>query len=193
MRIFSLRSAVLPLLPLAGFIFSSPAAHAQAVTGANRFYTVSTFAGYGEASTDYGPSGSDFIVGGDITRHLRLLSPSLELRYTHASNSAVTESTLGGGLKIERSYNRFVPYATVLVGHGNISLPLVGNYSHDDSVVLGGGGGVDFHLTRSFLMKVDAQYQHWNLGTNSVTLTPMMVSVGITHVLPIGAGHMSSR
>ena len=193
MRNFFRRPAKFLLLALAGVLLSSPVARAQAVTSANRLYTVDTFAAFGKASTDFGPAGNGFVVGGDITRHLRRFSPSLEVRYTRASNNAVTESTFGGGLKIEKPFRRLLPYATVLLGHGNISLPPVGNYSHDDSTVFGGGGGVDYHITHSFLLKVDAQYQHWNLGTNAATLTPMMVSVGISHILPIGTNRISSR
>jgi len=177
-------SSVAALTLLAG------SARGQATATAARAYRVSAFGGVAIVKPDYGQD-TDFgaTIGADITRHFRLLEPSLEVRYTYSSGNNVNENTLMGGLKVEKAFGRLHPYADALFGIGNITFnhPTIfasGPYAKDNGPAFALGGGVDFDISRSFALKADAQYQSWKLGTEQSRLTPLALTVGVVYRIP---------
>jgi opacity protein-like surface antigen len=163
-------------------------ARGQAGATATKTLGLSAFGGGSHVTTDYSAGGSGFIVGGDVTRHLRWFDPSLEVRFNYGEGPAVTEKTFEGGVKVEKPIGpggRFHPYADFLLGYGVIDFkhPVVysnGPYASDNSIVYGVGGGLDFDVSPQFAIKGEYQYSHWSLGTGN-TLTPTAVSGGIVY------------
>ena len=52
----------------------------------------------------------------------------------------------------------------------------------DNSIVYSLGGGVDYDFARHFRrLRVDYQFEHWNLGTN-LTFTPQALSIGAVYL-----------
>jgi hypothetical protein len=171
------------------FLTAIPAARAQATYTADRLDGFSIFGGVMQNNTDYGQTNDGYFVGGDFThfvRKIKFVTPSIEFRYTNDTTGNITESSFAGGIKIEKGFRRFHPYANLLVGYGAINFTVV-NFS-DNSIIYDAGVGLDFDVTRSFVVKIDAQEQFWKLGQASSELTPQMVGVGVLYRLPAGFG-----
>ncbi len=151
---------------------------------------MSVFAGGSFVATDYVGNDKGFVVGGELTHHLRLFDPSLELRYTRGNGSTVDESTFAAGLKAARRVGPVRPYVNLEFGSANITFkhPAVNPdgslYAHDNSLIYVGGGGLDVPVSASFSLKLDAQYQVWKLGTVAGYMTPFAASVGVAYRLP---------
>ncbi len=181
------------------FLAGSGRAEAQARATAGRSIGLSAFGGVSGANpeVDGGPNDYGYVLGGDLTRSLRRVTPSVEVRYTSVTGSDVNEKTFLGGVKLERELaNRLHPYVTVLFGNGNIDFnhPVLFNgvpYAHDNSFVYDFGGGVDVDLTRHLGIKGDVQYSHWHTGGETNAFTPIVVSVAA--VYRFGAGKLSIR
>jgi hypothetical protein len=162
---------------------------AQAKSSADRDDGLSAFATASHVYTDYGHDEYGYTVGGDLTRYMRFLTPSIEARFTHSNDDAVQENSFAGGIKAEKPIRRFHPYADFLVGYGTINF--IGGpptYNHDNSVIYDVGAGVDYRINRMFLVKVDAQQQFWKLGSANHELEPYNVSVGVVYRIPFGLG-----
>ncbi len=176
------------------FFYFADFAHGQATAAAIRSQSVDIFAGASAVQTDYNSKDKGFVVGGDFTYHLRHFDASLDVRYNRATGNRVGEKDFAGGLKIARQFRRYHPYADLMIGYGIITFdyPTVNPdgsvYANDNSTIYDFGGGVDIDLTRRFALKVDAQYQYWNLGTrgnaNSVSFNPYIGSIGVVYHLP---------
>ncbi len=130
-----------------------------------------------------------FTVGGDVTRHFRVVDISFEARYTSATGYSADESSYGGGFKFERGFNRFHPYVDFLVASGNIKFDhpeIYGSttYTHDNSFVYDFGGGLDYDLVRHFGVKLDVQGERWQIGVEKPPFYPYNASVGIFYRIP---------
>jgi opacity protein-like surface antigen len=163
-------------------------AHAQADATAYRAIGLSAFAGAQGVHPEFGgsPDIYGFLIGGDITHYFRIASPSLEVRYNHATGSTVSQNSFLLGFKAEHAYGaeqRFHPYLTGLIGLGtiNFSDPDDPGYNHDNSMVLDLGAGLDFDVTRAFAIKGDLHIQHWQLGKESPVFSPEIVSVALVY------------
>lgn len=179
---FSLSAGLISIMSLAGY------AHAQASGAASRTIGLSAFAGvegthpeFNNASNIYG-----FLIGGDFTRYYKLVSPSLEVRYSHASSTPVSQSSFLVGVKAEHSFGpeqRLHPYIIGLVGPGTSHFEDPGDptYNHDTSLVFGAGAGIDVDLTRQFSLKGEIQIQRWHLGQESPVFSPETVSVAFVY------------
>ena len=188
------RFAVVAATSLVPCLMIANAAHGQAAPSAIRSQSVDIFAGASAVQTDYNSKDKGFVVGGDFSYHLRHFDASLDLRYNAATGSRVGEKFFAGGGKIAKPLGRYHPYADLLIGYGVITFdtptyyPDGSVYSRDNSTIYDFGGGVDIDLTRRFALKVDAQYQYWNLGTrgnvNSVSFNPYIGSIGVVYHLP---------
>ncbi len=76
---------------------------------------------------------------------------------------------------------RFAPYLKAFVGRGLFTTP--GSRSNQNSMVYGGGGGLDLAATRHFNIRVfDVEVQRWP-GFFPQTLTPIVATVGIAYVI----------
>jgi hypothetical protein len=167
------------------------AAIPASVASAQASYTadgggISVFGGVSRLDTDYGVNDNGYMIGGDLTlspRKFRFVTPSLEVRYTGSTGDAITESSFSGGIKIEKGFHRFHPYANLLIGYGAITYVFAGGQS-DNSIIYDVGVGLDVDIYRRFAIKVDAQEQFWKLGQATSELTPQMVTVGVRYRLP---------
>jgi len=165
-------------------------ASAQEVPTRNQFAGLQAFGLFSYVQPHYGaasnPGGT---LGADLNfRPLYFLQPSLDMRYTFAPGADVTENTLGFGPRVELTFSRLHPYLYALVGHGTITFanPIstpTGPYTHDDSLVLGGGFGADYMLTRQLGLRAEVTQQRWNLGNGptSVIFHPRIYSVGVDY------------
>ena len=99
--------------------------------------------------------------------------PTIEVRGTYPvdKGTLASESNFLGGLKVERQYRAFHPYVDVLFGRGQIDYEGVGQlnpsrtilYQRSNSNVFSFGGGVDYDISPSFAIKLDAQIQRWDV------------------------------
>lgn len=187
MRNLQLRSIWKTAL-LLGFLFAATRLiSAQAVVTAQRGAEITPFAQYTLISPDWGPTNNfGYTAGLDYTGFIRssFLQPSVEFRYTSATGTTVNERSYAGGFKLQTTIRRTHPYATFLIGHGNIDFHYSPgpNYHGDNSLIYVYGGGADFNVTPQWKMRLDVTSQAWNTGTE--TLNPLTVAVGIAYSLP---------
>jgi hypothetical protein len=157
---------------------------------------IAAFGGYSLAETDYARSkDSGAAFGVDVSRFFHLpIVPSLEARANLEHGKVIDESTYLFGGRAEVPLHRLHPYADVLIGFGTLHFkfaPTPG-YTGDRSRVIAYGGGIDVDLVHNFQLKIDAQYQNWNLGPNAFvtppganfTLTPAVGIVGVEYHIP---------
>ncbi len=171
-----------------------PLSHGQSYATAHRSSDFSLFAAGSISQTDYNSLDQGVTVGGDFTQHFHYINTSLDVRYNNVTGQAVNERSFGGGLKLSLQYGRYHPYVHSLLGYGIVTFnhPATNTngtlYTHDDSSIYNAGGGVDIDLNRRFSVKIDGQYQFWNLGSHdnagSVKLNPTIASFGIVYHLP---------
>ncbi len=162
-------------------LVTGPSLLAQSSPTALRAYSISTFATGGVTNTDYGINDYGLTFGTDIRKSMRFIEPSLELRSTMTSGNVVRESSLDGGLKLEKGFGRVHPYGDLLFGYGTITFPGRTMDEHDNSAVWNYGGGVEYQVSRSFFVKADIQLQSWQLGHTEPVFHPMLSSVGFTY------------
>ena len=142
---------------LAVLAVSPRTAQAQAEATAVKSIGLSVFGAATFLNPKFGSTTGEigYAVGGDITRHFRIVDISFEARYTSATGFSADEATYGGGFKFERRFNRFHPYVDFLVASGTIKFDhpeIYGSttYTHDNSFVYDFGGGVDYDVVRNF-------------------------------------------
>jgi len=70
------------------------------------------------------------------------------------------------------TFRKITPYGKFLVGMGG------GSFLTGHSFVLAYGGGLDYRLTRRFMVRGDFEYQQWQV---TPTLWPYGVSAGISY------------
>lgn len=185
MKVF--RTAVVLLLFLSLRLAS---AHAQAAPTATQQLELSAFGGATGVFTDLlGGHNASITAGADLRvfSYHRYL-PSLEFRGTIPVHSGTIDGQKSflGGLKIDRDFDRFRPYADFLVGRGQIDYQRGGftvgplTYLSTTTTVLSPGLGVDYMVTDHWSAKADFQYQFWD--------TPVVPSGSIhPKVLTLGA------
>jgi opacity protein-like surface antigen len=162
-------------------------ASAQALLTGLRGTEIATFAQYTLVDPDWGPANKlGYTVGIDYTHFIRssIVQPSLEFRYTSANGATVNERSYAGGLKLQTTVHGIHPYATFLVGHGNIDFNyfVSKNYYGDNSFIYCFGGGAEFNVTPLWKLRLDVSSQQWNTGSES--LSPLTLGVGIAYSLP---------
>ena len=134
----------------------------------------------GKSTLDYPPKttfpqsvqnfvGSWNATGGGVGADFRLGrfafgQPALGFRYTYSSGNFAKETTYMFGPELHYEFGKFRPYGNIMFGKGDITYP---TKFEDDSIVYQFGGGVDYHLSHRWSVRlVDFQYQFWNLGTH---------------------------
>lgn len=184
---FALTAAVVCLTLLAPERLSGQAAPTRSrEAGASAFVT------YSRLDPDYSTGGNAVTVGGDYTRFFRFISPSIEGRFKTGSGPAVTETTFGGGIRVETQIKYFHPYGDFLVSDGLISFAkkeYIGSNGKgsNNSLVYSFGGGVDYDFADRWAARIDFQSESWNLhSVPTVTLTPRIYSVGILYRFRMG-------
>lgn len=161
--------------------------NAQATAARSREAGVSAFAMFSRVWPDYDIPGNGFTFGADYTRFFKWASPSLEARFKKADGRAVNERTFGGGIRVERSFSYFRPYADFLVSSGTITFAGK-NYigaqgtGSNGSIVYSMGGGLDYDFSEQWAFSADYQHESWNVNkTPVVTLTPTALSFGLRY------------
>jgi opacity protein-like surface antigen len=171
--------------------------HAQAISTASRSLDIAAFGGYAGGKTDYGPQkGQGAGFGVDITKFFHLpVVPSLEGRVNVVDSTVINELSYMGGIRVEVPLkSRIHPYVAALAGLGTLHFKFAPSpgYTGDRGLVISYGGGVDFDLVRNISIKIDGQYQNWNLGPNGqkvpvtadFTLTPIVAIIGVEYHIP---------
>lgn len=161
--------------------------NAQATAARTREAGVSAFGMYSRVWTDYDIPGNGYTFGGDYTRFYSWASPSVEFRFKKGNGRAVNERTIGGGIRVERSFRYFRPYADFLLSSGTITFAGK-NYigaqgtGSNGSIVYSLGGGLDYDISDRWSIRVDYQHEHWNVNkTPLVELTPVALSFGVRY------------
>ena len=161
---------------------------AQATPTATAPLDASVFAGYSLTRPDWGNNTNQGVsFGFDLSHGFKFpIVPSLEARANLSNGPIVNERVYLFGVRGEyRLRGRFHPYGDLLIGPGNIHYNVFSGYPGyigDNSVVKTMGGGVNFDVCSHFQIKIDAQYQFWNFGSN-YTLTPITYMFGINYRL----------
>jgi opacity protein-like surface antigen len=173
-----------------GLLVAAPAVvSAQAIVTAQRGAEIAPFVQTTILNPDYGhPENVGYTVGVDYTRFLRsIVQPSLEVRYVSANGATVDEHSITGGLKLGVTVHGIHPYATLLAGTGGITFvhPSPG-YPSDTAAIYSIGAGADFNVLPNWKLRADFLHQNWNLDPNS--LTPMVLSVGVSYSIPFRGG-----
>ena len=146
---------------------------AQATPAATQLITLSAFAGATGSYTGLEKSrNASFTAGFDVgVKPFHSYYPSAEIRGTYpVDNGTIAgEKNFLAGLKVERFYGEFHPYADILYGRNKIEYQSGGYpnpggtllYLESVAGVLSFGGGVDIDLTPHFALKLDGQYQRY--------------------------------
>ncbi len=130
-------------------------------------------------------------AGGDLAfLSFHRFRPVLEIRGTYPfyGGQVDRQKAVMGGLKVERQFGNFRPYANFLVGRGVIDFQHGGYiysgylYIRTVSTVYSPGVGVEYDLTRHWALKADLQYQHWDTpAVPSGVVNPRLLSAGAVY------------
>ncbi len=174
------RLALILLVPvwLLGALCGS--ATGQASPTATRAFGFAAFGAASEMDPDYGqPRDYGFVLGGDITRHTRWVDLTIEPRFGSTSGPQVGQRYFVGMIEAGRAFGpdrRIHPYGGIGIGYGTFDFKQNG-YT-DNSTVYVLNGGLNLDLVGNLGVKLDYQYQFWNLGGND-TFTPNGLSAGV--------------
>jgi hypothetical protein len=130
---------------------------------------------------------------------------SAEARGTYpvAKGTIVAEKSVSVGGRISREPlgalgigGRFRPYVDGLIGRGQMNYQRGGYvvdrdllYTQTASWVYGGGGGVEYDLTRTISAKLDVQAQHWSTPVvNSGSVIAFQAGAGVAYRFGGGSG-----
>jgi opacity protein-like surface antigen len=175
-------------------VFAALPAFSQSHSTDYRALELYAFGGLNETATGLPNSTNMGITAGvDLGYgvHYGIL-PQLEVRGTFpmSDGTVAAEKNFLGGLKIEKIYGRYHPYANFLVGRGQIDYQGAGYldpsgtvlYQRTNSNVWSPGGGIDFDVTQSFAVKADFQYQHYDTPvTTSGSLYAKAFTIGVVY------------
>jgi hypothetical protein len=132
-------------------------------------------------------------VGADLSfPSLFSVNPSFELRGTYPIDKGTIDNqkNILAGLRIEKRYGHFHPYANILFGRGRIDYKSGGIpdpshtflYLKSTSNVISPGIGVDFDISSHLAVKADAQLQHYSTPiTTSGHLYAKPITLGVVY------------
>lgn len=96
-------------------------------------------------------------VDADTTHRLGIEGELRRLDY-HQTHNVHAETYLVGP-RYHFNFGRTQPYVKALVGNGHFNFPY--NYATGNYLVIAGGGGIDYRLTRRLAARADIEYQKW--------------------------------
>lgn len=177
---------------LAATLSVVPAMVAQSAPTATQRFGLSAFGGATGTYTDvFGGRNLGLTLGADLTfRSFYGLTPSFELRGTYPikSGTLAGEKNVLLGLKVEKKFGIFHPYADFLVGRGQIDYQNGGFvsgrfiYTYSSSTVYSPGIGVDLDLTNHWALKADVQKQLWTTYPLELKiLKPTAITGGVVY------------
>lgn len=137
---------------------SAPAQSRESATAGNVFVWVGGGASgyylqYGETKN----LGITAYVDADSIRRFGFEAEGRWLEF-HQENNIHAETYLAGP-RFHFNVGRCQPYVKVLAGLGKFNFPF--NYAHGSYFVVGGGGGLDYRLSRRWGARADFEYQNW--------------------------------
>lgn len=174
---------------------------AQAVPIREKKAGISTFATFTRLTPDFGPYNNFGVMfGTDYARYMRWITPSVEFRMKISHGTAVDQTTFGGGLRLERDFQRYHPFGNFLISSGRINYhlatppnvpapPMVAPFPihtyTDNSLVYTYGGGLEYDIRQNFSARGEFQHENWTLGKyGPITLTPAMWGFGVAYRIP---------
>ncbi len=114
-------------------------------------------------------------VDADTRRRLGIEAEGRWVEWRQSANVHVETYSIGARYHFE--FRRFEPYVKGLVGFGNFNFPY--NLATGQFLVLTGGGGLDYRLSRRFQIRaVDVEYQNWPQFTFG-NMTALSASAGL--------------
>ncbi len=96
-------------------------------------------------------------VDADTIRRFGIEGELTRLDYHQTANVHV--ETYEAGARYHFNYGRSQPYVKALAGFGRFNFPY--NYAYGNYFIIGGGGGVDYRLTRHLIARGEFEYQDW--------------------------------
>jgi opacity protein-like surface antigen len=155
----------------------------QAEPTATRAVSFSVYGAASEIEPDYGPQRNyGFFFGTNSTRRARLTNVVIESRFGETSGPTVRQRYFLGMLKFSRDLGprgRIHPYGGAGVGYGTFKYEYGG--FQDNSTVYAINAGADVDIVPNLAVKVDWQYQFWDLGVETNGFTPSGLSAGFTY------------
>lgn len=154
---------------------ATPFLHAQSLPTASRGLVPSAFGGLTGTYTGLnGGRNLGITAGIDLGFHpLFGLLPSVEVRGTYPidNGQVVGEEHTEGGLRVQKRYGRFRPYADFLYGrgelnyqHGGLAVPMQAyRYVQTTTNLASPGLGVEADLSPRLAMLFDGQFQIWGV------------------------------
>lgn len=162
---------------------------AQSIPTASRAVVPSAFAGITGAFTGLdGSRNLGLTAGVDVGfRPFFGLLPSIEVRGTYPINngSVVGEEHAEAGLRVQKRFGPFHPYADFLFGrgelnyqNGGLAVPMQAfRYIQTTSNVISPGLGIEADITPHFALLLDGQFQIW-----SVPFDPSGATANASHI-----------
>jgi hypothetical protein len=186
--------ALLSALPLARNAF------AQSTPTATQQLQLSAFVGGTGTFTNLaGGKNLDITAGADITvLTFSRFRPAAEIRGSYPIDEGTISSQKNFllGPKFEYPIGRLHPYVNFLIGRGGIDYIrggyIFGNvrYLSSNTLVLSPGVGLDYNLTHQLAVKVDFQYQHWNIpAVASGSINPKATTLAAVYVFDFNPRH----
>jgi hypothetical protein len=133
---------------------------------------------------------------------LRRMRSIMEIRGTYpiAGGNVDKQKSFVAGPVIECTVGRVGPYVDFLVGKGAINYLRGGyifgseKYISSSTVVYSPGVGLNYSVTHHFALKVDLQYQHWDVPVvASGSINPTVLSLGGKYMFDFNPHHNRSR
>ncbi len=115
-------------------------------------------------------------VDADTIRRLGVEGEIRRLEYHQRAN--VHAETYLAGFRYHLNYGRMQPYIKVLGGDGHFNFPY--NFATGNYLVIAGGGGLDYRLSRRWTARGDFEYQEWPQFTFGA-MNSIGASVGIRY------------
>jgi hypothetical protein len=147
----------------------------------------------------------DLTAGADLSfRSLFSVNPSFEVRGTYPIDKGTIDDqkNILVGLRIEKRYGHFHPYADILFGRGKIDYSSGGIpdpshtfiYLKSSSNVVSPGIGMDFDVSDHLAIKADAQFQHYSTPvTSSGHLYSKPLTLGVVYIFDFNHHRRSPR
>jgi hypothetical protein len=168
------------LLVAAFFTAAHPAAAQVAPSGDKGGFSLTAGATASGYEVGYGQQkllGIAAVVDVDSRRRFGLEGEARWLQF-HQDNDVHVNTWLAGP-RYHFSRGKLQYYGKGLVGEGKFQFPY--DYAHGSYLVVGGGGGVDYHWKRKISIRVaDFEYQYWPQFTYGA-MSSYGVSVGLQY------------
>jgi len=168
--------AAILLICLGGPRHAAAQAAESANAGAARLAVGAAASGFTLGYGDRKMLGVTAWVDGDTIRRIGFEGEGRWLDFHQTAN--VHAETYLAGVRYHFNYGDMQPYVKGLAGFGNFNFPY--NYATGRYLVVSGGGGLDYKLTRRWIVRAEFEYQDWPQFTYG-NLNSLGVNVGLRY------------